>query len=187
MASSRNDINREGTISSIENAFLEEYKIKGIEGISVTSLCKKSGVSRSTFYLYFDDKYSVLQEVEDRLLDGFKEINSRLPDITEEDRPNEHTKEVIEYILSNKDWYIALLGPYGDAMFISKWRSVLKKSLRKKLKGRNLNDVDMSIQGNVFASGVIGLFTYVLFENPTLDQDIIGQYMTRLLGFALRL
>ena len=187
MAPSRSNINREATIASIEKAFLEDFRTKGIEGISVTSLCKKSEVSRSTFYLYFDDKYSVLQEVEDRLLKEFWEINKDLPDITDEDRPNYHTQQVIDYILANKDWYMALLGPYGDGLFVSRWRSIIKKSLRQKIEGRNRTEEDVEIQTNVFASGLIGIFTYVLFENQNMDQEVLGQYMTRLLGFSLRL
>ena len=187
MAPSRSNINREATIASIERAFLEDFRVKGIENISVTSLCKKSGASRSTFYLYFDDKYSVLQGVEDRLLKEFWEINKLLPDISDMDLPNDHTRKVIDHIQKNKEWYMALLGPYGDGLFVSRWRSVIKKSLRQKIEGKNISEIDMGIQVNVFSSGLIGLFTYYLFENPDMDPNILGQYMTRLLGFSLRI
>lgn len=64
----RKELNRQRTIEDIESASLSLYEKRGIDGVSISALCKKSGVARSTFYIYFEDKYAVLQKAEDRLL-----------------------------------------------------------------------------------------------------------------------
>lgn len=64
----RKELNRQRTIEDIESASLSLYEKRGIDGVSISALCKKSEVARSTFYIYFEDKYAVLQKAEDRLL-----------------------------------------------------------------------------------------------------------------------
>ncbi len=187
MTVSRHDINRERTIRSIEEAFLKEYASKGIEGISITSLCKNSGVSRSTFYLYFDDKYAVLESVEKRLLDGFLEANKDMPYVTAPDQENAHPQQVIRFVKDNKEWFKAILGPHGDPGFTYRWKKVITYTLDTRLADKKIKKVNSEIQGAIFSSGLIGLFTYLLFEQPDVSDDVIGRYMTRLLGFSLKL
>lgn len=187
MALSRHDINRERTISSIEDAFLKEFTAKGIEGISITSLCKNSGVSRSTFYLYFDDKYAVLESVEKRLLDGFLQANEDMPFITNTVQEHQHPQQVLEFIYANEQWFKALLGPHGDPAFHYRWKKAIMRMLQGRLADQNVSKVDIEIKGAIFSSGLIGLFTYILFEKPNVSNEMLGRYMTRLLGYSLQI
>ena len=66
--SPRGALNRQRTIQDIESAFLTLYQRDGIDGVSISGICQACGIARSTFYLYFEDKFAVLQGVEDRLL-----------------------------------------------------------------------------------------------------------------------
>ncbi len=187
MALSRHDINRERTIRSIEDAFLIEYAAKGIEGISITGLCKSSGVSRSTFYLYFDDKYAVLESIEKRLLDGFLEVNQDMPYVTDPIAPNAHPQQVLQFLFENEKWFKALLGPHGDPGFHYRWKKVIIKTLYDRLADKKVDKKNAEIQGAIFSSGLIGLFTYILFEKPNVSNELLGRYMTKLLAFSLRL
>ncbi len=187
MALSRHDINRERTISSIEDAFLIEYAAKGIEGISITGLCKSSGVSRSTFYLYFDDKYAVLENIEKRLLDGFLLVNQDMPYVTDPIAPYTHPQQVLQFLFDNEKWFKALLGPHGDPGFHYRWKKVIIKTLYDRLDDKKVDKKNAEIQGAIFSSGLIGLFTYILFEKPNVSNELLGRYMTKLLAFSLRL
>lgn len=46
----------------LKNALLELISSKKFEQISVTELCRKAGTSRVTFYTYYDDKYTLLDD-----------------------------------------------------------------------------------------------------------------------------
>lgn len=39
--------------------------------ISVSELCERADISRGTFYVHFDDIYSVAEEYENELIDAF--------------------------------------------------------------------------------------------------------------------
>ena len=49
-------------------AFWQIYETHTIEEISVRDLCKRAGYNRSTFYLYFSDKYDLLDKAVEELL-----------------------------------------------------------------------------------------------------------------------
>lgn len=48
------------TKEQLSQKFLKLLKTKGIEEISVSELCKKSDISRETFYYHFQDKYDLI-------------------------------------------------------------------------------------------------------------------------------
>ena len=186
MGVSRRDLNRQRTIEDIERAFLDRYKQAGIDGVSISDICQTCGVSRSTFYLYFEDKYAVLQQAEDRLLARLWELCGQLPDVLGPDEVSDNAASTIDHIRENMAWYQALLGTHGDPMFVYRWKRDIADSLRKKLSPRNLSEQDATIRGVVFASALIGLYTHVIFECPDISDAQLGRYMESVLEKFLK-
>ena len=184
-AMTRKELNRLRTIGDIEAGFLRIYEKTGIDGMSVASICQESHVSRSTFYLYFEDKYAVLQQVEDRLLGKLWEYCGNLPDLLMKGQGSANARLTVRHIRENIDWYRALLGNKGDPMFVYRWKRDIDKSLRKKLMQRNVSEEDAIIQGVIFASSLIGLYTYIIFENPEISEEKLVNYMDLLLDRIL--
>lgn len=63
-------------IKSVFAEMLSEYK--EISRISVSELCRRADISRSTFYSHYDDTYSIAQDYENELIDRFSAIPSCL-------------------------------------------------------------------------------------------------------------
>ena len=184
--SPRRALNRQRTIQDIEAAFLTLYQRNGIDGVSISGICQACGIARSTFYLYFEDKFAVLQGVEDRLLSALWEICRNLPDVL--DRHGGGTEpalRTIAHIRENLDWYRALLSNRGDPMFVYRWKKDIVKSLHRKLEQRNVNALDAEIQGVVFSSALIGLYTHVTIECPDIPDQTLCLYMDDLLARSL--
>ena len=184
--SPRRALNRQRTIQDIEAAFLTLYLRNGIDGVSISGICQACGIARSTFYLYFEDKFAVLQGVEDRLLSALWEICRNLPDVL--DRHGGGTEpalRTIAHIRENLDWYRALLSNRGDPMFVYRWKKDIVKSLHRKLEQRNVNALDAEIQGVVFSSALIGLYTHVTMECPDIPDQTLCRYMDDLLARSL--
>jgi AcrR family transcriptional regulator len=181
----RKELNRLNTINDIENGFLRLYEKEGIDGVNVAAICQESQVSRSTFYLYFADKYAVLQQVEERLLGQLWEYCGDLPDVLMRGEGSENARKTVRHIRENIDWYRALLGQKGDPMFTYRWKRDIDKSLRKKLRQRNISEEDAVIQGVIFASSLIGIYTYIIFEEPDISEERLVNYMDQLLDRIL--
>ena len=66
------------TKSVIHEAFFELLGEKGFERMSVTDLCKRAEINRGTFYLHYVDKFALLEEVIDVMLDEEPPFEERL-------------------------------------------------------------------------------------------------------------
>ena len=53
---------------AMEGAFIQLLSKKSIEQISITELCRKAGVNRSTFYAHYLDIYDLMEQVSNRFV-----------------------------------------------------------------------------------------------------------------------
>ncbi len=60
----------------IKNAFLELLEGEKTDRISVTDICKRADVNRSTFYAYYYDVETLLKEIENEVLERIPVIDS---------------------------------------------------------------------------------------------------------------
>lgn len=58
----------------IENAFLEFIQTRDISDISVTDICKATGLNRSTFYANYVDIYDLVDKIKDKMINNFFDI-----------------------------------------------------------------------------------------------------------------
>lgn len=58
----------------IKEAFFECLKEKPVNKITVTELCAKSEVNRSTFYTHYSDPFDLLEKLEEEALAGLREF-----------------------------------------------------------------------------------------------------------------
>lgn len=56
--------------NSIINAFLEIRAKKPLEKITVTELCQKAEINKSTFYVHYRDIYDLSEQLEDEVVDS---------------------------------------------------------------------------------------------------------------------
>lgn len=59
----------------IKEAFLELYKIKSFQRITVKDICQKMYVARTTFYHYYKNIVEVIEEIEDEVINKLILIN----------------------------------------------------------------------------------------------------------------
>lgn len=64
-------INRNSPEEYICEKFLDLVKQKPFYRIKVKELAEYAGISRSTFYIYFDSIYDIVQRIEDNFMKGF--------------------------------------------------------------------------------------------------------------------
>ncbi len=82
----KNNARRRQSIAALESAFtvlLQDHKIKEI---TVTDLCKATGLNRSTFYANFEDVYDLADKLRHRLEAEFSDLFP--PDIPTDARIN---------------------------------------------------------------------------------------------------
>lgn len=112
----------EQTKRNITDAFWLLAKDEGISGVSVSSVMKKAGYNRGTFYVYFTDIPDLVEQTEQELLDEFSD---RIKSINITDiafQLDAAIAEMIHKVNTLGDRVYILLGKGGDPNFLSKAR-----------------------------------------------------------------
>lgn len=63
--------------SKILNAFVELLQIKDFDKISISNICDKSGVSRTTFYRYYENKEDLVDSTIETIMSDLTVIFSK--------------------------------------------------------------------------------------------------------------
>ena len=156
---------REMTIQAIKDAFWKLYRNHPIEKISVKAVCERAGCNRSTFYEYFTDCYSVLECIEEELLDYARnKLTKELPASLARSFPNirldGETLAPLSSLYAEKGEYFSVLtGEKGDPSFQYKYKRSVKDLLMQMLNDPMKKfDLSASIISEFTASAIIGAF-----------------------------
>ncbi len=135
-------------IKSTFAEMLSEYK--EISRISVSELCERAEISRSTFYSHYDDSYSIAEDYENELIDRFFD-NAKL---LEAESAEKFAEIFFQYIRENDENY-KLLCRSNDFIFAAKkltaiaTNKLLELCTRdERIKNRDFLELDISVYIN---------------------------------------
>lgn len=121
------------TRRNLRTAFWSLYAQKPLEKISVREITALAGYNRGTFYLYYQDVYDLLAQIEDELLDELQRLlEERLPRVLEHDL-EQYMSFVVEINLIHAEYGAVLLGSRGDPRFAARFKALLAPVLRRYL------------------------------------------------------
>ncbi len=97
----KNNKRRRESVEKIQKAFVELLQTQKLESISVSDICKMTGLNRSTFYANFLDIYDLADKVREKLEQDFTAV------FADYDYMNEHTgaQRMFEHIRENQMFY----------------------------------------------------------------------------------
>lgn len=189
MAGNRKEFNRAETQRHIRTVFLDIYAEKGIDGVTVNGLCQKAGIVKSTFYTYFEDKYSVLDEIERELLEGLGSINSDLENLEVTPvlagEPLPQAAKTVDFILEHLDTYKAIMGPKGDPSFENRWRRNIAASFKDRFLKEKGDVRSAGLACAIFSSTLIGIYRYFIFEAPDISKENFALILGNTFKYAL--
>ncbi len=120
----------------IQKQLIELMKSQSIHTIKVNNLTNSLGIGRSTFYLYYNSIFSVLQDIEDEFFDELQTIATTFwsypPNSHYLNEPHPIILKVMIFLKSKKDIGKVLWGPYGDHTFRIRCRKMIKNAFYPK-------------------------------------------------------
>lgn len=185
----RNEYNRLHTVDAIRRSFIRLYEQCGIDRVSIRAICEDASVSRTMFYRYFDDKYQVLESIEDELIENMRQINRHLVDVPlneyRQGDPFPVFVDTARYIRSQEAYFRPLLNVHGDPQFIFRWKKQIRADVRQKFDHDNITTFNLDVVTELFAAAIVGLYTYWFFENPGLSCEELSEIAGNLLCGSL--
>lgn len=181
----RRTYNSEQTQRHIEETFLGLLAKKPVDRFSVTELCRAGGIAKSTFYLYFSDKYAVMERLEQRVWADLAHINRDFANYPVADilvgRPTPIAGAFVRYLSENKRMLRILFGPTGDPQFFRRGKQEIERGFIALYRAQRLPARHEKLVASHFFNVNTGLIFFYLFENTVYtDEEIVLIFGTML-------
>lgn len=168
-----------GTEELLCQKMIELMNQKSFMEISVTELVKYAQVGRSTFYVYFDSVFDVVQRIEDQFIEGMNRRISLL-DTSTNGRYSDTTLASLSYIQDNLDVFCALCGPNGDPSFEARIKSTFFGRFKTRMRsGKNLSESELQLIWEYQAGGRWGMFKWWAFHQSEIGLSEMAEIVTR--------
>lgn len=114
----------------IQQQLIHEMQSKDIHEIKVKQLVDTLHISRSTFYMYYDSIFDVLQDIEDSFATNVQNISVSFwaypPNSHYLKEPHPIILKALQCIKDHKELAKVLWGPHGDPSFKIKCRKMIR-------------------------------------------------------------
>lgn len=148
----------------IKKKFLEMMEERPFYKIKVANFVQFVGISRSTFYFYFDSTDSVLEAIEDEFVSGLIEESRLDQKAMESAWPAAFVASVlyfsVEYLRKNLRVYRILSGPHGSTTFKSRFAERIRWAAERLL--LSFDVIESELERNMIKEFVTGGQVYLL-------------------------
>ena len=145
---------------------------------------------KSTFYSYYDDKSSVLDEIETEMLRHLAKINARLEDVDVDTvlrgNPLEQAALTVDYLLEHLEEFRIVMGSHGDTRFENRWRRDIAASFEDRFLKEKRDPQRADLACTIFASTLIGIYRYFIFQNPNISKEDFALILGNTFKYALQ-
>ncbi len=152
-----------------------------ISHVTVTELCRRAHVNRSTYYVYFDNPLAQLDELEAAAIDGLvaQVDHMEMQNGFSRERLQAIVEETISYIAGHEDVFRVLWSPHGSATFERRLLTAL--GMRALTAGeRTTPEAQQHLLQCVYSlAGTFALVRYWLAEGGDLDPGALVQTIVR--------
>jgi len=148
MKKEKSDIRIRFTKKMIQESLVELMAEKSILKITIHEICDRAGISRSTFYTYYNDQYDLLKQIEEQTFKGMEHIvrkyhtDFRKIQKISPIKMEEAIQGFLQYIAENNDSIQILLSENGDYLFQKRFFNSSIENLREFRKGEGENAMD---------------------------------------------
>ncbi|MEB7725186.1 TetR/AcrR family transcriptional regulator [Mammaliicoccus fleurettii] len=172
---------------AIKNAFIQLLKEKNIEYITIQQISDLADVNRGTFYLNYEDKYALLEEMEDEQIEKIKsfvdfrklDINNQNAETFIEDFSEKIIKNVVRHISENLEFYQIIFNLERKSKIEEQIADIVRSNLMHLI--GNKEDV-FGIPVNYYLSYVIGsmmsMIKYWVSDHEQVSIDEFVQYIS---------
>ena len=120
---------------AIRNALVALIEEKGFENLSVSDIAIRADINRGTFYLHYKDKFELLEQTVDDIVQDFERIfvrarSLRFADCVSTNRPVPIMIDIFEYVKENEALMRVVFNLGGGVAFQMKLRRVVETTLK---------------------------------------------------------
>jgi AcrR family transcriptional regulator len=158
----------------LRDALVELILERGWDAVTVRDVCERADVGRSTFYVHFADKESLL-------LSGFDELHGALAELSRDAKvPFAFAEALLSHALENVPLFQAVMGRQAGHQVQWRFRDVLVTLLGQEPAVLKLPQASRGWTARFLAGGFIEQLSEVLESPGTARADLLASRFRRL-------
>lgn len=163
------------TDQKIRATFLQMLEETPYTQIKISALTKKAGISRGTFYNYYDSIYDVLADVEEQLFENMPETKD--PDATLSRKARIHNELItkLAYLQAHVSTLRLLIGNHGDPYFQYQLGRFLKPILNEV---SNLSDINQTLLSAALDGARMNILRWWLLHSNQISIEQLADFLT---------
>ncbi|MDR1232287.1 MAG: TetR/AcrR family transcriptional regulator [Spirochaetaceae bacterium] len=188
----KTDIRIQFTQKALQDGLVSLMKEKSILRISTREVCERAGLSRSTFYTYYNNQYDLLRQIENQTLVEAEKTLQPYIGVVRKSNGRETIallQAVLQYIVSNNNSIQVLLSKNGDSTFqLRFFRKGIEVMWRfTEAAGIKVQDKEVARYSPVFLlGGILSLVQEWLQNGMDIPVPELAKMLARLTQDALR-
>lgn len=164
--------------SVIQTAFYDLLKEVPLEKITVTAICEKAQINRSTFYRYYTSPYDLEKQIEDGFIKEFLQYAEQY----KSRGVQEAVKVMAQAIQKNKETFLLLIGDNVNSRFLYR---IMKAGYETFSQGFSRRYAELSGQKKrwayfYIAQGCMGIIVDWIENGMTTDVDELARFVAEL-------
>lgn len=174
----KEDIRIRKTKEKLRAGLLELMKNENIEDVSVTELCRFSGVNRNTFYAHYKEPAELLAEIENELV---KTLYSTLSNASLKNMSMyTFLNSLFTLIYEEKDVCSIIFSKHGNRSFIYQVTDMVKDSVTSDWISKGITELEANVMFSYCVSGSLGVLEAWILEGYKTPVAELTQILTSL-------
>ncbi len=163
-------------VQDIELAFCKLLQKTEFKKITVSMICRDAGISRATFYTYFESIQALKEELEERTLADVLDILGGWEYFSFRSVGEGNTApvfiDICRYCANHREVFRALFGPNGDQEFVFRYESYMYQDFMRHIEAEG-NIRFPELIASSCAGAVIGLTrTWMVNQNMATTEEL---------------
>ncbi|MFT2140156.1 TetR/AcrR family transcriptional regulator C-terminal domain-containing protein [Staphylococcus sp. GDY8P145P] len=173
---------------AIKQAFIQLLKENNLDRITIQQISDLADVNRGTFYLNYEDKYALLDEMENEQIEKIKgfvdirkmDLSTKTSDRFIEEFANKIIKNVITHIEHNMEFYQVILNLERKSQIEEQLADIVRSNIKHLIGNK---DNVFGIPENYYLSYVVGSMMsmikyWVSDENRVSVEELVNYVST---------
>lgn len=175
------DLRVRRTYKFLWDALIVLMSERDFESVTVTDICERAMVHRTTFYKHYEDKYGLLfQGIQDELDALFAALDGAVDQSTTMDEAaatRARLRAVFERIRQQQHFYRLMLGGAGIGRFYSLFRTSLSKRLVRRAPDSQPPPLRTALLAQAHAGMIVSAAAWWLENDCPCTPSELGQYL----------
>lgn len=167
------------TREKLKKALLELMKDNAVETINVTTLCRKAGVNRNTFYAHYLDPIDLLKEIESELLESMWNTLSQVDTSTLDLRT--FINSILYTINDNRELCYLILSPRGGRHFVNTIVTMLRDKAVASWRLKGMTEEEADYTYHYCVGGALGVIESWAMGGYRVEVAVLGDMLSGLI------